>query len=355
MMAGFTPSLVVDVTGTQSPGRLTPTAPHAPTNIFVARIPASWTEETLIEKYRTFGEIISAKVVPRRHFGFVMFRTPEAAHAAINATHQTRPHPHSSTLLHVSIAMHDEGSDDIPNDRLFIRGLPQWTTKEHLQKCFSPFGTVVQADVLVNYQGQCKGSGFVQFSTVDEATAALQSQGTIRVPNWDSPLEVKYSETTEAHQQRQERNRSRQKLWSNSPKYSPMVSPGVLPPSPQVFHNPIPITPPSYVILPYYPPPPTSGHPPSPSSLPPQVTPSVYLIPTAPQSGDLSFMAPNITMMTVGALLQQFGQVEKIYTPGQEHTIAARMADSSNHAFIAQTLNGAVLATGEILVVGLYS
>lgn len=54
-----------------------------------------------------------------------MFRKPEAAHAAINATHLTRPLPDCPTLLHVSIAMHDEGVDDIPNERIFVRGLPQ--------------------------------------------------------------------------------------------------------------------------------------------------------------------------------------------------------------------------------------
>lgn len=68
---------------------------------------------------------MSTKVVPNRHFGFVMFRKAEAAHAAINSTHLTRPLPDCPTLLHVSIAMHDEGVDDLPNERIFVRGLPQ--------------------------------------------------------------------------------------------------------------------------------------------------------------------------------------------------------------------------------------
>lgn len=402
----YVPSLSVDISATANlntnissvtatPNATTPApTPHVPTNIFVARLPASWTEETLIEKFKCFGDIISAKVVPRRHFGFVMFRRPEEAHAAINATHQTRPHPNSSTLLHVSIAMHDEGIDDLPNSRLFIRGLPQWATKEHLHNAFSRFGKVVQCDVLVNYQGQCKGSGFVQFTAVEEATAALEAAASIRIDNWDAALEIKYSESSEAHQQRQERNRNRHKLWSHSPKYPPPtsnLSPSLHPPSPPSFQPPLPISPPSYVIVPLYsapqgPPTATIAHGPPmlqpsmtgpmttsmhhapmmTSSLAPPMTPpiapspmvsppSVYLVPSPPQSGDLSFMAPNISVMVVGALLQSFGTVEKIYSPGQEHTIAARMTDSSKHAFIAQHLNGAILATGDILVVGLYS
>lgn len=212
-------------------------SPHVSTNIFVAGIPPSWDEGDLRQKFQKFGDIISTKIVRQRHFAFVMFRTPDSAHAAINATHLTHPIPGSPVLLHVSIAMHDEGVDDLPNDRIFIRGLPQWATKEHLKQCFARFGTIVDSAVLMNTLGQCKGSGFVQFLSIEEATAAIEARKSVRIENWDGELEVKYSETAEVRQQRQERNKNRQK---HSPKYRqhpaphPPLSPplSVVPPVP---------------------------------------------------------------------------------------------------------------------------
>lgn len=223
---GYKPSLRVDVdAGAQDSGNTlssTPkvaSTPHVSTNIFVAGIPPTWTEEMLTDRYKEFGEVVSTKIVKDRHFGFVMFRKPECAHAAINGTHLTRPSPGSTTLLHVSIAMHDEGVDDVPNERLFIRGLPQWATKEHLNQCFSQFGTVTDSAVLMNQMGQCKGSGFIQFSTLAEAVAAVSYGKPLFVDGSSEPLEIKYSESPEVRQQRQERNRNRQKNWAPSPKY----------------------------------------------------------------------------------------------------------------------------------------
>lgn len=220
----YKPQLCVDVTAeppddvdnsTWTTPQQSP-SPHVSTNIFVAGIPPSWDESDLRKKYQKFGDIISTKIVRERHFAFVMFRTPDSAHAAINETHLTQPIPNSPVLLHVSIAMHDEGVDDVPNDRIFIRGLPQWATKDHLKQCFSRFGTIVDSAVLMNPLGQCKGSGFVQFSSLEEATAAIEARKSVRIENWDKELEVKYSETAEVKQQRQERNKNRQK---HSPKY----------------------------------------------------------------------------------------------------------------------------------------
>lgn len=223
----YKPTLTVDVSNTEcnasapnsSATPKTLPTPHTSTNIFIAGLPSSWNESVLRERYSEFGEIVSTKVVPSRHFGFVMFRRPDSAHKAINATHLTKPMESTSNILHVSIAMHDEGVDEIPNERIFVRGLPQWATKEHLRQRFSTFGTIVDCAVLMNPLGQCKGSGFVHFSSVDEATSALKDSKSLRIEGCDNTLEVKFSETREVRQQRQERNRHRQRNWGTTPKY----------------------------------------------------------------------------------------------------------------------------------------
>ncbi|MEI7792263.1 MAG: RNA-binding protein [Candidatus Berkelbacteria bacterium] len=62
-----------------------------------------------------------------------------------------------------------------PNQKLFIGGLAWAATDEDLQTAFGAFGEVVSASV-VKYPdtGRSKGFAFVEFATVEEATAAKE-------------------------------------------------------------------------------------------------------------------------------------------------------------------------------------
>lgn len=386
-MAGYKPALTVDVSGNEAAredppayGSASPqkaVTPHVSTNIFVAGIPSSWDEDALRNRYKEFGEIVSTKVVKNRHFGFVMFRKADSAHAAINATHLTQPAPNCTTVLHVSIAMHDEGLDDQPNDRLFIRGLPQWATKEHLRQMFSPFGTITECAVLMNPLGQCKGSGFVQFSSQEEATAAIKARDSLSMDDWPHQLEVKYSESTEVRQMRQERNRNRQRHWIPSPQYrsgntpSSLASPypGLSPPlsvipSPQGF--PMMNAMPFPIVYPRTPP--STGAPtqivyPQPifQTLPPFYSAQAVPLPPPPpplplpQKGDLHFSGPPLTEDLLRLLLQSYGDIEAIKKLDNDGGIAVRLRDISKHGLVVQQLNGSLFPTGQMLAVGIYA
>jgi len=62
-----------------------------------------------------------------------------------------------------------------PNQKLFIGGLAWAATDEDLNEAFAAFGSVVSASV-VKYPdtGRSKGFGFVEYSTVEEATKAKE-------------------------------------------------------------------------------------------------------------------------------------------------------------------------------------
>jgi RNA recognition motif-containing protein len=200
-----------------------PNTPHQPTNVFVAGLPSSWDEKKLKERFQEYGGIVSVRIVPCRRFGFVMFKNPQAARAAIAGAHQTRPSA-SSQPIHVTLSMHDEGVDDVANERLFIRGLPEWATQAHLRNVFAKFGNIEEASLLINNAGHCKGTGFVQFTRVEDAEAAMAGGRTARIENFDFELEIKYSETAEVHQQRQERNRERYRAKNSSNNTTPTGS-----------------------------------------------------------------------------------------------------------------------------------
>ncbi|GET92511.1 RNA-binding protein-like protein [Leishmania tarentolae] len=383
-MCGYKPSLRVDigsadnakeeVTNITEGGPQKAITPHVSTNIFVAGIPSTWDDDALRERYKEFGEIVSTKVVKNRHFGFVMFRKAESAHAAINATHLTQPTSNCGTVLHVSIAMHDEGLDDQPNDRLFIRGLPQWATKEHLRQMFSPYGLITECAVLMNPLGQCKGSGFVQFSTQQEATAAIEARDSISMDNWPHQLEVKYSESAEVRQMRQERNRNRQRHWLPSPQYRGGNTPSSLPspypgfspplsliPSPQAF--PVMNTMPFPMV---YPPTPATTGAPTQILYPPpiyQAMPPFYSAPAVPipapiplpQKGDLHFSGPPLTEELLRLMLQSYGEVEAVKKLDNDTGVAVRLRDVTKHALVVQQLNGSLFPTGQLLAVGIYA
>jgi RNA recognition motif-containing protein len=382
--AGYKPSLTVDVSandatredppnyGSASPQKAV--TPHVSTNIFVAGIPSSWDDDALRDRYKEFGEIVSTKVVKNRHFGFVMFRKADSAHAAINATHLTQPAPNCTTVLHVSIAMHDEGLDDQPNDRLFIRGLPQWATKEHLRQMFQPFGNITECAVLMNPLGQCKGSGFVQFSSQQEATAAINARDSISMDDWPHQLEVKYSESTEVRQMRQERNRNRQRHWIPSPQYRSGNTPSSLTSPYPGFSPPLSVIPspqgfPMMNAMPFpimYPRTPPSTGAPTQIVYPPPIfqamspfysAPAVPLPPPLPlpQKGDLHFSGPPLTEELLRLFLQSYGEIETMKKLDNDGGIAVRLRDITKHPLVVQQLNGSLFPTGQMLAVGIYA
>lgn len=71
-----------------------------------------------------------------------------------------------------------------PNKKLFIAGLDWNATDDDLREAFAPFGEVVQAAV-VRYAdtGRSKGFGFVEYNTVEEATAALEKMNGATILN----------------------------------------------------------------------------------------------------------------------------------------------------------------------------
>jgi RNA recognition motif-containing protein len=59
--------------------------------------------------------------------------------------------------------------------KLYIGGLPYATTEEELKDAFSKAGSVESAIIIMDRAtGRSKGFGFVEFSTEEEAQAAIE-------------------------------------------------------------------------------------------------------------------------------------------------------------------------------------
>jgi RNA recognition motif-containing protein len=58
--------------------------------------------------------------------------------------------------------------------KLFVGGLPYATTSDELNELFASYGSIVSATVVTDRDtGRSKGFGFVEFSSDDEAKAAI--------------------------------------------------------------------------------------------------------------------------------------------------------------------------------------
>ena len=60
--------------------------------------------------------------------------------------------------------------------KLYVGGLPYSATQDELTKLFSAHGTVESANIISDkFTGQSRGFGFVEMSSQEEATAAIEA------------------------------------------------------------------------------------------------------------------------------------------------------------------------------------
>lgn len=149
------------------------------TTLFVTNFPPTADETWIREKFAPFGEIIdvrfpSLQFNTHRRFCYVQFKTPEQAKLATELDGQLV----GSTLklvAKISDPSHRQDRTGALHEgrEIHIRNL-DWEIKEReLKSVFSAYGTVQQARIPRDAAGKSKGSGFVVFSTQEEAHAAL--------------------------------------------------------------------------------------------------------------------------------------------------------------------------------------
>ncbi|GFS24018.1 polyadenylate binding protein [Elysia marginata] len=151
-------------------------------NLFVKNFGDALSDKKLFRLFSPFGEVTSAVV--RRSaqgqslgHGFVRFNQPEDASAAIRSLngslvndrelfvgyHQTRDERSIILASHHML----EGAN------LLVQNLERSIDDEQLMNCFSSFGTITSAKVMMKNKNSL-GYGFVCYSTVDAAQKALK-------------------------------------------------------------------------------------------------------------------------------------------------------------------------------------
>ncbi|XP_068321040.1 polyadenylate-binding protein 3-like [Pyrus communis] len=166
-------------------------SPHF-TNVYVKNLSETTTDEDLKKIMGEHGNITSAVVMrdgsgKSRCFGFVNFEKPEAAAAAIEKLNGStisgdkvlfvgRAQRKSEREAELRAKFEQERLsrfEKLQGANLYLKNLDDTINDEKLKELFSEFGTITSCKVMLDQQGVSKGSGFVAFSTPEEANKAL--------------------------------------------------------------------------------------------------------------------------------------------------------------------------------------
>ncbi|XP_057490982.1 polyadenylate-binding protein 3-like [Actinidia eriantha] len=164
------------------------------TNVYVKNFSETTSDEDLQKIFDKYGTITSAVVMrdangKSRCFGFVNFQSPDAAAVAVENLNGTSLS--DDKVLYVGKAQRKAERDSelrakfeqerisrfekLQGANLYLKNLDDNISDEKLKEIFSEYGTITSCKVMLDPQGVSKGSGFVAFSTPEEATRALNA------------------------------------------------------------------------------------------------------------------------------------------------------------------------------------
>ncbi|MBA0555907.1 hypothetical protein Golob_026055 [Gossypium lobatum] len=160
-------------------------------NVYVKNLSDTTTDEELKTIFGEHGEITSVVVMrdadgKSKCFGFVNFENADDAAKAVEALNGKKfedkewyvgKAQKKSEREHELKARFEqnmkEASDKFQGLNLYIKNLDDSIGDEKLKKMFSEFGSITSCKVMHDPSGISKGSGFVAFSTPEEASRAL--------------------------------------------------------------------------------------------------------------------------------------------------------------------------------------
>lgn len=192
--------------------------------LFVGNVPCEASQQDVFAVFESFGEITEVFIMRHRDTGaskgcaFVRFKEQDAADRAVQALNATFTMPGGTNPLKVEAAQsrsktrtynsghRESGGEDHRGNRgggyrgghdgykLFVSGVPEGAGEAHLLQIFSYYGTVQEVVILRDASGYSKCSGFVKYSTQNEAEMAMTALNErYTMPGGTRMLSVRYA------------------------------------------------------------------------------------------------------------------------------------------------------------------
>ncbi|KAK9110567.1 hypothetical protein Sjap_018627 [Stephania japonica] len=188
------------------------------TNVYVKNVSETTSEEDLKKIFGNYGPITSAVIMKdangnSRGFGFVNFQNPDDAAVAVEKLNGSNL---SDKVLYVGKAQKKSERESelkakyeqerlgrfekMQGSNLYLKNLDDTVNDDKLKEMFSEFGAITSCKVMLDPQGQSKGSGFVSFSTPEEATRAVNEMNGKMIGK--KPLYVAFAQRKEERKAR---------------------------------------------------------------------------------------------------------------------------------------------------------
>ncbi|CAM6036437.1 unnamed protein product [Sphagnum compactum] len=160
-------------------------------NVYVKNLAESTGDDELRKAFEAYGPISSAVVMrdadgKSKCFGFVNFEHAEDASKAVEGLNGKkfddkewfvgRAQKKSEREAELRAKFEQERKERIEKYQgvnLYLKNLDDTFDDEKLRELFTDFGTITSCKVMRDPQGQSRGSGFVAFSSAEEATRAV--------------------------------------------------------------------------------------------------------------------------------------------------------------------------------------
>lgn len=142
--------------------------------LFIGGLAAQTTTEVLRGHFSKYGRLIDAVVMSKqgrpRGFGFVTFETPASAAKALS-----EPQWLGDRFVDVKRAVPGEQPEERSPNKIFVGGLPQDASTEDLRACFTEYGPIADAVVMVDRRTKrSRGFGFIRFASSPQGTRAAE-------------------------------------------------------------------------------------------------------------------------------------------------------------------------------------
>jgi polyadenylate-binding protein len=162
------------------------------TNVYVKNLPLEWSKEDLETQFGKYGQVTSSMLNvdadgKSKGFGFVNFKNPENASAAVDALNgydigegkklyvvrAQKKEEREKELRERFEQLKIERQKKYAGVNLYVKNLHDDVDDDRLNAEFAKFGTITSAHVMRDSNKKSKGFGFVCFSTTEEATKAV--------------------------------------------------------------------------------------------------------------------------------------------------------------------------------------
>nr|KJB40265.1 hypothetical protein B456_007G054700 [Gossypium raimondii] len=208
-------------------------------NVYVKNLSESTTDEDLKNVFSEHGPITSAVIMrdvdgKSKGFGFVNFENPDDAARSVDSLNGKKfddkewfvgkAQKKSEREMELKGQYEQtlkETADKFAGLNLYVKNLDDSINDDKLRELFSEFGTVTSCKVMLDPNGISRGSGFVAFSTAEEASQALMEMNGKMVVS--KPLYVAVAQRKEERRARLQEQFSQMRPGAMGPTVGPQV------------------------------------------------------------------------------------------------------------------------------------